>query len=66
MANSCKMKTHTGSAKRVKRTGTGKIKFSHTGRRHLMTGKRAKTKRQMRGGAYAIPGDAQRFDQVLA
>lgn len=66
MAKSVKMKTHTGSAKRVSRTGTGKIKFAHSGRRHLMTGKRAKTKRQLRGAAYAIPGDARRFDQVLA
>lgn len=65
MAISRKMKTHTGAAKRVKRTGTGKVKFSHTGRRHLMTGKPAKTKRQTRGSAYAIPGDARRFDQVL-
>lgn len=61
-----KMKTHSGASKRFKRVGNGKIKFSCSGRRHLMTGKSAKTKRQLRRGGYAIPGDAQRFDQVMA
>jgi large subunit ribosomal protein L35 len=61
-----KMKTLTGAKKRFKRVGSGKIKFSCSGRRHLMTGKTAKTKRQLRRGAYATPGDANRLAQVLA
>ncbi len=43
-----KMKTRKSIAKRVKRTGTGKYTYTKPGRRHLMTGKGGKKKRQMR------------------
>ena len=39
-----KMKTHNGSAKRFKRTGTGKLKRSHAYTSHLFANKSHKTK----------------------
>ncbi|MDB4957619.1 MAG: ribosomal protein, partial [Myxococcales bacterium] len=43
-----KVKTHSGAKKRFKRTGTGKFKFAHTFKRHLLTGRSKKMKRQAR------------------
>ena len=43
-----KLKTRKSIAKRVKRTATGKYTYSKPGRRHLMTGKGGKRKREMR------------------
>lgn len=61
-----KLKTHTGASKRLKKTSSGKVKFAAAGKRHLMTGKSAKSKRHMRRSRYAIPGDAQRVAHILA
>lgn len=43
-----KMKTKKAVAARFKVTATGKLKHSHPGKRHLMTGKAPKRKRQLR------------------
>ena len=43
-----KMKTHSGAAKRFKKTGTGKIKRGRAFQRHILTSKDTKRKRQMR------------------
>ena len=43
-----KMKTHKASVKRVKITGTGKVKRMKAGGRHLLGGKSAKRKRQLK------------------
>ena len=43
-----KMKTHRGAAKRIKLTGTGKFKMTKSNRRHILTSKSAKRKRQLR------------------
>ncbi len=48
-----KVKTHSGAKKRFKLTGTGKIKFQHTNKRHRLTQKAHKRKRILRGAAYA-------------
>ncbi len=42
-----KMKTKKAVAARFKVTATGKLKHSHPGKRHLMTGKAPKRKRQL-------------------
>ena len=44
-----KLKTVKGVKARFKVTGTGRVIGYRSGRRHLLTGKRAKSKRQMRG-----------------
>lgn len=48
-----KIKTHSGAKKRFKVTGTGKVKFQHTNKRHRLTQKDHKRKRILRGAAYA-------------
>ena len=47
MANA-KMKTKRAAAKRFKVTGTGKLKRSKAYKRHILTKKSAKTKRNLR------------------
>ena len=42
-----KMKTHSGAAKRFKKTGTGKVKRGQTKMRHILTSKQTKTKRKL-------------------
>jgi large subunit ribosomal protein L35 len=60
-----KMKTNRGAAKRFKKTKSGKIKFGHANRRHILTKKSSKVKRQGRGGGYMAPGDAGLVDRLL-
>lgn len=47
-----KMKTHRGAAKRYRKTASGKFKRAHAFKRHILTKKTAKRKRQLRRGAY--------------
>ena len=42
-----KMKTHKASKARFKVTGTGKLKRQRPGRRHILTKKTSKRKRQL-------------------
>jgi large subunit ribosomal protein L35 len=44
-----KMKTKSGAAKRFKVRGSGSIKRAHAFKRHILTKKSTKTKRQLRG-----------------
>ena len=60
-----KLKTHKGTAKRFKITGRGKILHSRTGRRHLMTGKRAKRTRTMRKPLEVQAVDAAKIRALL-
>ncbi|MFA6708876.1 MAG: 50S ribosomal protein L35 [Fusobacterium sp.] len=43
-----KMKTHRGTAKRVKVTGTGKYVVKHSGKSHILTKKTRKRKNKMK------------------
>jgi large subunit ribosomal protein L35 len=43
-----KMKTHKGSKKRFRVTATGKLKRSQAGKKHLLSHKTGKRKRQLR------------------
>jgi large subunit ribosomal protein L35 len=45
------MKSNSGAKKRFKATGGGRIKRQTKGRRHILTKKSPKRKRQLRGGA---------------
>lgn len=60
-----KMKTHRGSAKRFKRTGTGKLKRSHAYTSHLFANKSQKQKRKLRKGAVVSSGDYKRINSML-
>lgn len=60
-----KMKTHRGSAKRFKRTGSGKLARMQMGVTH-MTGKMSpKRKRKLRKQTLVSKGDLKRIDQML-
>jgi large subunit ribosomal protein L35 len=52
-----KMKTKSGTKKRFRVTGTGKIKFGASRRRHGMSKRPQKMKRQARGTQIMSEGD---------
>ncbi|GIQ70920.1 50S ribosomal protein L35 [Xylanibacillus composti] len=60
-----KMKTHRGAAKRFSKTGTGKIKRNQAYKRHILTSKSPKQKRQLRGSEIMAKGDAKRIEQLI-
>lgn len=54
-----KMKTNRGAAKRFKITKSGKVKYSRANRRHILTKKSSKRKRQLRDAGFLETGDAK-------
>jgi large subunit ribosomal protein L35 len=60
-----KMKTHRGAAKRVKKTGTGKLKRMRANKSHILTKKTQKRKRRLRKSALVAPADAKRLNKIL-
>jgi large subunit ribosomal protein L35 len=61
-----KMKTHRGSAKRFKKTGSGKVKRSQAYTSHLFANKEQKAKRKLRKGALVSAGDYKRIKQMIS
>jgi len=52
-----KVKTRKSAAKRLRRTGTGKVKRARAGASHLLSGKERKRKRRLRKtGLVSISG----------
>ncbi len=60
-----KMKTHRGAAKRLKRTGSGKLKRAKAYKSHILTKKSPKTKMNLRQSTLVSEGDAKRIAQLL-
>jgi len=60
-----KLKTHRGAAKRFKKTGTGKITRAAAFKRHILTSKSTKSKRQMRGTSVVSDADAPKLHRML-
>ncbi|MFJ6411253.1 50S ribosomal protein L35 [Terribacillus saccharophilus] len=60
-----KMKTHKGSAKRFKKTGTGKVVRNHGYTSHLAANKSTKQKRKLRKDSLVSAGDLKRIKQML-
>lgn len=60
-----KMKTHKGSAKRFKKTGSGKVKRSHAYTSHMFANKSQKQKRKLRKGTLISSGDYKRIKAML-
>lgn len=60
-----KMKTHSSSKKRFKKLKSGLIKYSQAFRRHLLSKKTTKRKRDLRQGAYLCKSDAKVIAQLL-
>lgn len=60
-----KMKTHRGSAKRFKRTGTGKLKRFKAFKSHITGKKSPKRIRNLRKGTLVSKGDQKRIDSMI-
>lgn len=61
-----KQKTHRGLAKRVKRTGSGKLKRGSAFTSHRFHGKTKKQRRQLRQASMVSASDYKRIKQSLA
>lgn len=60
-----KMKTHSGAAKRFKKTGGGKYKRSQAYASHLLGKKGAGRKRRLRKSTLVKPADLKRVKQLI-
>ena len=60
-----KMKTRRSAAKRYKTTGTGKIKYTKQGRRHILTKKSTKRKRNLRKAGILSHAEQKRAKVLL-
>ncbi|HXH62700.1 MAG TPA: 50S ribosomal protein L35 [Gemmatimonadales bacterium] len=60
-----KMKTKRALRKRVKITGSGKIRRYHAYKRHILTKKHPKRKRRLRQGAMVAHADQKRLMRLL-
>lgn len=60
-----KLKTRKGTAKRVKITKSGKVKMAKANRRHILTSKVKKRKRQLRKANYLTLADESRIKALL-
>ncbi|MGI9605899.1 MAG: 50S ribosomal protein L35 [Acidimicrobiales bacterium] len=60
-----KMKSHSGAAKRFKKTGTGKIRRGKAGRNHMLEKKSSKHKARFLGDTDVAKADAKNIDKML-
>ncbi len=60
-----KLKTHRGAAKRLKVTGTGKLKKRSGFKSHLLTGKPAKRTRSLRKASLVSASEYDRMRKLL-
>ncbi|MCU1614845.1 MAG: rpmI [Frankiales bacterium] len=60
-----KQKTHKGTAKRVKVTGTGKLVHEQANNQHKFEHKSSTRKRKLDRDAVASPADAKRLKKLL-
>jgi large subunit ribosomal protein L35 len=59
------MPKRKGAAKRVKRTGTGKLKRHQAYTSHILTKKTPKRKRNLRKGVMCSPADTKVLNHML-
>ncbi|WP_199438787.1 50S ribosomal protein L35 [Umezawaea beigongshangensis] len=60
-----KNKTHSGTSKRFKVTGTGKLLREKAGKRHLLEKKSSKLTRRLSGTVQVSDNDAPRLKKLL-
>ena len=60
-----KLKSHRGAAKRFKKTGTGKIVRAKAFKRHILTSKPTRRKRQGRGTQVVDKADQHKLRRML-
>lgn len=61
-----KMKTHSGAKKRVRLTGTGRVRRGKAGKSHKMTGKNRRRLRRLRKNDIVKKCDQPRMLRLLA
>lgn len=61
-----KMKSHRGASKRMKLTGSGKLKRNKAYKSHILTKKTAKRKRGLRKPSILTSADTKRMLRSLA
>jgi large subunit ribosomal protein L35 len=60
-----KMKTHRGAAKRLRKTGSGKVKHGAAFRRHLLSNRSMDRKRSLRGSRYVCKANEKAVALML-
>jgi large subunit ribosomal protein L35 len=60
-----KMKTNRAAAKRLKRTGTGKLRRRRANKSHILTKKTTKRKRRLRQATVVSRADEGRMNRLL-
>lgn len=60
-----KMKTHSGAAKRFKKTGSGKITRQKANKQHILTKKTTKRKRGLRQDDLVSAADMPRVKRMI-
>ena len=60
-----KMKSNRGAAKRVHRTGKGKLKRMRANKSHILTKKSVKRKRRLRSSTLVSSADLKRMKKLL-
>ena len=60
-----KQKTHKGTAKRFKQTGSGKLRREQANRRHLLEHKPSKRTRRLKGDVDVAQADRKRIKRLL-
>jgi large subunit ribosomal protein L35 len=60
-----KLKTHSGAAKRFKKTGSGKVKRGHSMKRHILTSKGTKRKRQLDRDTLVDKADQPKIKRMI-
>jgi large subunit ribosomal protein L35 len=60
-----KMKTHRGAAKRLKTTGTGRLKRNKANKSHILTKKTTKRKRGLDTPTTVSASDQRRVERML-
>ena len=60
-----KMKSHSGAAKRFKKTPSGNVKRGQSHRSHILTKKSTKGKRRLRDDVVISPADKAAIDRML-
>jgi large subunit ribosomal protein L35 len=60
-----KLKTHSGAAKRFKKTATGKVKRGHAFARHFLTTKPTKSKRHLDRDVILDKSDQKKIKRMI-
>ena len=60
-----KMKSHSGTKKRFRITGSGKVMREQAGGRHLLEHKSSRRTRRIAGDLVVSPADAPRIKKLL-